>query len=77
MASIDEYLAETEGFLERPAGRCALLALGVILLVVSVLVAAGCTGLRYENENGPRGPERLEILGTSTKAVACCPEQGD
>lgn len=35
-------------------------ALG-LLLTLALCVLAGCSGFTYENQNGPRGPEKVSF----------------
>lgn len=51
----------------------------VLLALVMVAALSGCNGpLRYENLNGPRGPESFEVPAPAwpTFGKACCPEKG-
>lgn len=43
----------------RHVDRGAFLFAAIVLLIV--FACAGCSGLEYSNENGPRGPERVSL----------------
>lgn len=53
-------------------------ALMAMVVVLAAFALASCSGpLRYENQNGPRGPESFEVpaLEWPTFGAACCPEK--